>query len=413
MSTPGTPRRALVSGASIAGPALAHWLRRDGWDVTIVERAPEFRTGGQNVDVRGAGRQVLRAMGLDDAVLAHGTGEVGTRFVREDGSAIAEFPASTDDTGGATAEAEILRGDLARLIVDNTEGVEYRFGDRITAIDDGSGRDGGGTGSDTGATVSFEHAADETFDLVVVAEGLRSTTRRMVFGREVMLRPLGLQTTFLTIPRTEDDDRWWRWHNAPDGRTVSLRPDRHGTTRALLSSRVDRGEPDVGRLDPSERTAAIRARFAGAGWETPRILDALGTADDVYSENIAQVRAPRWSTGRVVLLGDAAWCASPVSGMGTTLSLVGAYMLGSALRRAGTGREALVTYEREFRGYTERAQHLPPGTPAAANPYSRAGIAVLNTVLRIGGSPFGRGVQRVFQRPPADDFALPPMPDRT
>jgi 2-polyprenyl-6-methoxyphenol hydroxylase-like FAD-dependent oxidoreductase len=103
--------------------------------------------------------------------------------------------------------------------------------------------------------------------------------------------------------------------------------------------------------------------------------------------------------------------------MGTTLALVGAYMLGSALRRAEAdaagGREALQTYEREFRGYTERAQDLPPGTPGAANPYSRGGITVLNTVLRVAASPVGKALQRMFQRPPADDFALPPMPERT
>ncbi|KQO59770.1 FAD-dependent monooxygenase [Curtobacterium sp. Leaf261] len=412
MTTPGTPRRALISGASIAGPALAHWLRRDGWQVTIVERAPALRTGGQNVDVRGAGREVLRRMGLDEAVLAAGTGEVGTRFVTADGSAIAEFPAGTDDTGGATAEAEILRGDLAEIVIGSTEGVKYRFGDRITAIDDPTTKDPSGPGNGGPATVSFEHAADEEFELVVIAEGLRSTTRRMVFGAEVQLRPLGLQCTFLTIPRTEDDDRWWRWYNAPGGRSVTLRPDNHGTTRALLNSRIDRDAPDIGRLDRDELVAALRERFTGAGWQSERILAALDDADDVYSQTIAQVRAPRWSTGRVVLLGDAAYCASPVSGMGTTLSLVGAYMLGSALRRSDDGREALRTYEREFRGYTERAQDLPPGTPGAANPFSRAGITALNTVMRIAASPFGRALQRMFQRPPADDFTLPPMPER-
>jgi 2-polyprenyl-6-methoxyphenol hydroxylase-like FAD-dependent oxidoreductase len=399
-------RRVLISGASIAGPALAFWLQRAGWSVVVVERADEFRTGGQNVDVRGAGREVLRRMGLDDEVLARGTGEQGTRFVADDGSTVAEFPAATDTTSGATAEAEILRGELSTLIVEAAGGastgnvVEYRFGDRITAIDDGPER----------ARVSFGHADDEDFDVVVVAEGLRSSTRRLVFGAEVKLKPLGLVTTFGSIPRTVNDDDWWNWCNFVGGRSVSLRPDRHGSTRVFLAAQVDRRPyPNLPR--DQSTMAMLRERFGDAGWETPRVLDALEHSDDLYTVELAQVGAPRWSSGRVVLLGDAGYCPSPVSGMGTTLSLVGAYVLGAALTRDDDHRRAFAEYERILRPYVERAQHLPPGTPQAANPITRRGIATLHTVLRIGASPFGRGIRNLFQRPPADDFTLPPMPE--
>ncbi|MFZ7088859.1 hypothetical protein [Curtobacterium sp. RRHDQ10] len=132
----------------------------------------------------------------------------GRRTVRSaGGSVIVEFPAGTDDTGGATAEAEILRGDLAEIVIGSTDGVGYRFGDRITAIDDPTTKRPATADTDALATASFEHAPDEEFDLVVTAEGLRSATRRMVFGPEVQLRPLGLQCTFLTIPRTEAAQR--------------------------------------------------------------------------------------------------------------------------------------------------------------------------------------------------------------
>ncbi|WP_221328534.1 FAD-dependent monooxygenase [Actinoplanes sp. L3-i22] len=124
----------LIAGASIAGPALAYWLDRYGWATTVVERAPEFRTGGQNIDVRGAAREVLRRAGIEDAVRAATTGELGTRFLSEHGKLIAEFPVQRSDTAGATAEVEILRGDLARILVDATAGrTEYRYGDEVTA----------------------------------------------------------------------------------------------------------------------------------------------------------------------------------------------------------------------------------------------------------------------------------------
>jgi 2-polyprenyl-6-methoxyphenol hydroxylase-like FAD-dependent oxidoreductase len=400
-------QRVLVSGASIAGTATARQLARAGWSVVVVERAPSFRTGGQNVDVRGAAREVLRRMDLDDAVLARSTGERGTRFVRADGSTVASFPAATDDTSGATAEAEILRGELAELLrdaADEAGDVEWRYGDRITAIDDGPTR----------ARVSFEHAADEDFDVVLVAEGLRSATRRTVFGGSVLLRPLGLSMTFGTIARDAADDDWWRWYNAPGGRSISMRPDRHGTIRALLSARTDPRAPRGPALDGPELVAALRDRFGDAGWETGRILDGLAASDDVYSVDIAQVRSPRWARGRVVLVGDAAHCPSPVSGMGTSLALVGAYVLADALGRMEERHDdlqgAVDRYDRAFRPYVERAQQLPPGTPAAANPMSAAGVAVFRGVLRFGASPVGGVFRNRFMRPRADDFVLPGAP---
>ncbi len=190
MTTRGT---VLVSGASIAGQALAYWLRRYGWTPTVVERADRLRTAGQNIDVRGAGREVARRMGVEAAILAAGTGEVGTRFLGSDGQTIAEFPAGEGNSDGATAELEILRGQLARLLVDLTEpDVEYVYGDRITRLDQ----------DDDGVTVGFANGADRRFDLVVVAEGMCSRTRDLVLGDEVEVRDLGLYTAYCAIPRT-------------------------------------------------------------------------------------------------------------------------------------------------------------------------------------------------------------------
>lgn len=394
-------RRALVSGASIAGPALAYWLHRYGWETTIVERAPGLRLGGQNVDVRGAGREVARRMGIEDEIRAANTGEVGTRFVGRNGVTRAEFPAGTSDSDGATAELEILRGDLAALLVGRTvHDTDHRYGDRITGLRDDPA---------TGVTVSFAHAPDERFDLVVAADGLRSSTRQLVFGDEPDIRPLGLETSWATIPRTASDDDWWRWYSAPGGRSVTLRPDPHGTIRAALSVVTPRdgsAARSVRRTQEEQRTH-LRRVFTGAGWETERVLDALDDADDLYFESIAQVRAPRWSSGRVVLVGDAAYCASPVSGMGTSLSLVGAYVLAGEIAAHVDLRDAFRGYERIMRPYVDRAQDLPPGTPRLANPVTRAGVTAFGLAVRIGATPMVGAIAGRLFRPPAEAIDLP------
>ncbi len=401
------PSHVLITGASIAGPSLAFWLHRAGIRTTLVERAPAFRTGGQNIDVRGVAREVLRRAGLEEAVAAATTGERGTRFVRADDSSLAEFPVTGSETDGPTAGMEVLRGDLARILLDAVQGdTEVVFGDRVTAMhDDGEG-----------VAVEFESGAPGRFDLVVVAEGLRSSTRALAFD-DVRIRSLGLDMSYLTLPRAPEDDDWWRWYPVAGGGSANLRPDRHGTMRALLNETTDdRGEhPATERHGASTRSAQaqrahLRQRFTDAGWESARIAGALDDADDLYFESIGQVRAPRWSTGRIALTGDAAWCASPVSGIGTSLALVGAYVLAGELAEGDDPRAALEAYERRMRPYVERGQDLPPGTPRLANPHSRLGVALLRTALRAAGTaPVRAAVGRLFS-PPADEFELPDYP---
>lgn len=390
-----TSRTVLIAGASIAGPALAYWLRRYGWEPVVVERAPQLRDGGQNIDVRGAGREVARRMGVEDAIHAANTGELGTRFVGRDGAAIAEFPAGTSDSDGATAELEILRGDLARLLVDRLDGVETVFGDRVTALDDVGDH----------VTVTFEHGATRDVDLVIAADGINSSTRGLVFGDEVVIRSLGLYTGWFTIPRTDADDPWWRWYNAPGGRSVTLRPDAGGTTRAALSFVSTTTGYEQRSVD--DQRALLRTVFADAGWEAERVLAGMDGAADFYFERVAQVHAPRWSSGRIALTGDAAYCASPVSGMGTSLALTGAYVLAGELAAHHHHQDAFRGYERIMRPYVDQAQKLPPGVPAIAHPRTALGLAAFRTALRLGATPVVGRITRGLFAPPADRIDLP------
>ncbi len=387
----------LISGASIAGPTAAYWLAKAGHQVTVVERADSLRTAGQNVDVRGPGREVLRRMGLEAAVSANSTGELGLRFVDDD-RVLAEFPAGQDDSTGATAQLEVLRGILARTLVDAGRGnVEYVFGDQIDVLEQDAG----------GATVTLAGGATRRVDAVIVAEGARSRTRARFFGG-VALRQLGLYTAFGTIPRDAADDQWWNWYNAPGGRAITVRPDNLGTTRVTLSFLSD--DARLQDLDTEQQRGAIATHFADVGWQVPRILDALDTADEFYLDYLTQVSAPHWAHGRLILCGDAAWCATPVSGVGTTLALTGAYVLAGEIASAGSVPAAMAGYERRMRPLVDRAQKLPPGTPRLAHPRGRAGVAVMRNLLRVAGSPPVRGLVERLIAPEAGHGEIPSYP---
>jgi 2-polyprenyl-6-methoxyphenol hydroxylase-like FAD-dependent oxidoreductase len=390
-----------VTGASVAGPAAAFWLARAGYDVTVLERAPELREGGQNVDVRATGRDVVRLMGLEDAVLARNTGEVGTRFVDEDGAVVSEFPVDDrEGSDGPTAELEILRGALSRILVDACPPqVGWRFGDEVTAV----------AQDDEGVDVELAGGSRERYDLLVVAEGVGSPTRRLVFGDEPEERPLGMYTTYGTIGRTPADDDWWRFLVVPRSRQVSLRPDDVGTTRAMLNWLAD--SPELDGLDGAGTRAALRERFAGVGWEVPRILDGFDAATDLYVDYLRQVRCPTWHRNRVCLLGDAAWCVTPIGGGGTSLALTGGYVLAAFLSQAGPGEHAtaFARYEEWLRPLVEEAQDLPPGVPRIAAPQTRAGVRALRWGTKVASLPPVRTLASRLTSGPESAATLPEL----
>lgn len=383
------PFQILVTGASIAGNAAAYWLARSGHDVTVVERAPTFREGGQNIDVRGVGREVLQKMGLEPAALARGTGEEGTAWIDEDGGTVAQFLSSDLSGDGPTAELEILRGDLASLLYEAArERATYRFGDEVCQVHH----------AQDGVTVSFRSGATERFDLLVVAEGVGSATRELVFSGENDPRWMDLTMAYFTIPRIADDDRLWRWYHAAHGRSISLRPDPHGTTRAMLSvQKPPGGEQD---WNVARQKAWLRKEFRDAGWQAARVLSAMEATDDFYFDVLRQVRMPRWVDGRIALTGDAAWCVTPLGGIGATLALTGAYVLAGEIERNADLKAALSAYETTMRPMIEEAQGIPKIVPRMMNPHSKLGLHLLHGALKFASQPALRDVAtRIFARP--------------
>ncbi len=373
----------LISGASIAGPTLAFWLHRFGFEVTIVERAEELRLGGQNIDVRDEAQKIVQLMGLENKIREANTGELGVRFVDTDGRIKAEFPKG--ESGFGTTELEILRGDLAQILYDATkENVSYIFGDQITALDE----------QENQVCVTFKNSPQQSFDLVIAADGIRSSTRTIMFGDEPVIKYIGVYCSYLTIPRIDSDTKWAYWYNAPGSRVINTRPDNEGTTRASFSFL----SPDNGyeKLDLAAQKALLKQKFADAGWQASRILAALENSNDVYLNGISQVKAPRWTKGRCAIVGDAAYCPTPMTGMGASLSIIGAYILAGELSRAADHKGAFAAYEKLLRPYVEDIQNLPPGVPWIAHPKSKLGIAIFNSVLGIVSSKTIKSVSKLF-----------------
>ena len=343
--------RVLVAGASIAGPALAHWLRRRGAEVTVVERAPGLRPGGQAVDARGVAKEVIRRMGLDAAVGAACTDTVGAHTVDVDGNVLETYRAADDDGDGYIADIEILRGDLSQVLHDDTrDGVEYVFDDRIADL----------TQDADGVDVTFASGERRRFDLVVGADGLHSALRAMVFGpRERFLRHLGLVLAFYTVPNEFGVDGWMiDYQDQASGRSAGLRPLKDAT-QAMAMFSFPAADFDVDHRDIEGQKRLLRERMAGLGWLAPRILAHVDDSPDFYLDQVAQVVMDRWSDGRVGLIGDAAFSSSPMSGGGTGLALVGAYLLAGELAAAGWDPEAgFAAYERRMRPYVEANQEI-------------------------------------------------------
>ncbi|WP_405182278.1 FAD-dependent monooxygenase [Nocardia sp. NBC_01377] len=339
----------LVAGASIAGPALAHWLHRRGAAVTVVERAAELRPGGQAVDARGVTKEVIRRMGLDAAVRAACTDTAGAHTMDVDGNVLETFRAEDDGGDGYISDIEILRGDLSQVLYDDTrDGVEYIFGDRIAEL----------TQNADGVDVVFAGGDRRRFDLVIGADGLHSALRAMVFGpRERFIRHLGLVLAFYSVPNEFGLDRWLLDYQE-SGRSAGLRPI-GDAARAMAMFSFASEDFDVDYRDVAAQKRLLRERMAGMGWSTPRILAHLDDTHDFYLDQVAQVVMDRWSSGRVGLLGDAAFSSSPMSGQGTGLALVGAYLLAGELAAAGWDPEAgFAAFEARMRPFVEANQEI-------------------------------------------------------
>ncbi len=386
----------LISGASIAGPALAYWLHRHGFSPTIVEQAPSLRPGGQAVDLRGVAREVIERMGIMPHVRRDSVDERGLAFVDATGRRTASMPAELFGGEGIVAEIEIMRGDLTRILFEATrDHTEYIFDDRIGELSQG----------DDGVKVVFASGAARNFDLVVGTDGVHSGVRALAFGPETdYVRHLGAYTTYFTVPDPGDLDGWFLMHNAPGGRVAGIRPERGGTAKASLSFTSPPLRYD--RRDMRQQQEILAAAFAGVGWRVPALLDAMWDTTDFYFDAICQVHLERWWRGRVALIGDAAYCGSPLTGLGTSMSLVGAYVLAGELAASPDDHEAaFARYQDEMRAYVAACQKLPPGGVKGFAPRTQTMISLRNLSMKLMTTwPMRNVLTKQFQK--ADGITL-------
>ncbi|HEY4023779.1 MAG TPA: FAD-dependent monooxygenase [Pseudonocardiaceae bacterium] len=383
----------LISGAGIAGPALAYWLRRHGFTPTVVERAEAPRPGGQAIDIRGAARDVMDKMGLMPVLRAHHTGTHGIAYVNRKGRQVATIDAQEyGDSGGVIAELEILRSDLVRILHNAAgAGTEFIYGDAITELIE----------EPDGARARFASGEVRTFDIVVGADGLRSGVRKLAFGPdEDYVRDLGLYTSYFAAHTDLKLDGWELMYNLPagngvGGRVVMLYPiGDTGEVRALLAFKSP--ELDYDRKDLQAQKDILTSVYDGGDWEIPSLLDQLRHTDDLYFARGGAVTVDCWSRGRAVLLGDSAFGGS--LGMGTSMALVGAYVLAGELAAAnGNHPLAFANYEKSMRGFVETNQKRPPGSDSGFTPNSRGAIWMRNNVIKIMTKLHGKGLMGGLQ----------------
>ena len=347
----GTPRaqNILISGAGTAGQSLAYWLRRHGFSPTVVERASGPRSGGFAIDLRGAAVEVAEHMGILDEVRR---AEVDIRqivHVNQHGEVVLKTDGNFGG-GDALDDVEILREDLNNIIRSATgDGVEYIFNDSIADIVDEAG----------GAEVTFESGGQRRFDLIVGCDGQHSNVRSIAFGPENQFaRPLGLYVAIATIPNLFDMDReWWSCHTPGKWTSViQYGHDKHTRGVFFFTS----PPLDYDRHDISQQKDIIRRAYADeTNWKTPSVLDAMLSATDLYFDDVTQMHMHQWAKGRVALVGDAAYAPTPLSGQGTSLAVVGSYVLAGELKAAeGDHRIAFERYQNLIRSYVEQNQSI-------------------------------------------------------
>ncbi|MEU6479135.1 FAD-dependent monooxygenase [Streptomyces sp. NPDC047017] len=378
MNTESRPaRRVLISGASIAGPALAYWLDRYGFEVTVVEKAAAVRGGGYAIDIRGTAREVVERMGLLPRLRAAHVDSRRITFIDPAGQAVGSLRPEQLTGGEAGLDLEVRRGDLADALQEPLgDRVEFLFEDSIAALDDAG----------DAVQVTFDSGTRRSFDLVVGADGLHSNTRRLVLGPEEPFHHyLGHVFAGFTLPNEFGFAHEAVIWNDVGRSAVLYAHEPADRIHGFLTFTRDVPPFDAFR-DPRAQRELVAARFPERAWHVPRLVEAMRDADDLFFDIVSQIHLPAWSRGRVVLAGDAAHATSFLSGQGSSVALVGAYVLAGELAAHADHTAAFAAYERRMRPFAERNQALATGGGTMVTPTTREQLESRNALLRDPGA---------------------------
>jgi 2-polyprenyl-6-methoxyphenol hydroxylase-like FAD-dependent oxidoreductase len=391
--------RVLISGAGIAGPTLAYWLAHYGMEPTLVEKAPQLRTGGYIIDFWGAGFDIADRMGLLSEIKRKGYMMQELRVVNQKGKKVTGFPvdAFARVTGGRYAS--LRRGDLAASIFGLIEGkVETIFGDSVARIEQG----------EKGVQVAFQSGMERNFDLVVGAGGLHSRVRELVFGpQEHFEKYLGCKVAAFDAAGYRPRDELVYVMYTEVGQQVA-RFAMRGDRTMFLFTFADNDVTTPGDV-PSQK-ALLRKRFGRSGWECPQILNALDAANDLYFDRVSQIRMNEqqglWTRGRVTLIGDAASCVSLLAGQGSALAMVAAYILAGELHHSnGDYAAAFARYQTLFGPFVREKQKVALRFAGFFAPKSSLALFFRNQVMKLLRVPWIADV--TAGRDFTDKIALP------
>jgi len=388
---PRQPLRVLISGASVAGPTAGYWLSRQGFAVTVVERMPlaRVRTSGHAVDLFGPAMEVAERSGVLSAVMHARTRTEIVSFQRDHGRGV-DVEMRRLVAGISGRHVEIMRGELATILYEATRNdAHYLFEDSIQTLHQ----------EPDGVAVSFEHAPDDRFDLVIGADGLHSIVRRLVFGPEDSYRRfLGGYLAGAALPNYLGLEGRMEVWNAP-GRLAAIYPVHHQTTaRGGFLFRRTQEFARVDYRDINRQKRILHEVYGRDGWQIPRLLAEIDTTEDFYFDSISQIVMDNWTKGRVALVGDAGYSPGPAVGGGTSIAMVGAYILAQQLVHAGRDYErGLRAYQDRLRALATKARSIGKSTMSTLIPRTSIGVRLMPELLRLAARMPPRLQQRLFQ----------------
>lgn len=357
---------------------------KNGFEVVVIERASSKSYLGQIIDVEGPCEEIVKRMGVIGEIRSKVTHEAGIRFVDEKNQEFARFPAGKS---GVSKEIEIMRpalADVLRDAADKFPNVEFRYGQSIQSLQK----------TESSVIVDIQErgkreTSKEECDFLVACDGLRSTTRDMILPvseRQSCLKSTGFFAAYFSVPAEPQDRPYANVYSAPGRRTVLTKPWTERETSAYLTyGKYDQKLHDArGTRDVDLQKRSFAEVFRGLGGPADRIVKGMMDSQNFYFEEITQVVLDKWSQGRCVLLGDTAYCPSPLTGQGTNLAILGAYLLASKLvDHADDPTEAFEQYEKDMRPYVNKMQPIPLRgyLPLLINPETSWGIWILRTIV--------------------------------
>ncbi|KAJ5310635.1 Major facilitator superfamily domain general substrate transporter [Penicillium atrosanguineum] len=382
--------RVMIVGASIAGPTAAYWFAKTGAKVTVIERFPQMRTNGQNIDIRTAGVSVMRKMpGMEEAVRANLQPMDGISIVRDDGRPYGTMSSTGNpDRQSLISEYEILRGDLSRILFDLSkthENVNYIFGEQVASIRHDEKPDGPVQVDFMNGTPSAE------YDLVVACDGATSRTRAIGLGCGVRdyIQPVNSWAAYFSTKKDIlNGSQIGNAYSAVGGRAIGVGPEPSGGNRITLMGIHPRTDHDAmtkfreaNKLGSDALKVFVAQHFKGAGWKCDEAVQGMMEADDFYASEWMQVKTPNLYKGRFVMVGDAGYAPGP-TGTGTSLAIAGAYILAGEIgKHRGDLAAGLQGYEEQMRPLIKEMQKIPPLVPGMFAPQTAWGIWARNMIF--------------------------------